>query len=279
MEKWDIVIKPKSGWFDLHLDELWRYRDLVVLFVRRDFVTLYKQTILGPLWYILQPLLATLVFTIIFGKVARIPTDEIPPFLFYLSGNVVWMYFAECLTKTSDTFNTNAAIFGKVYFPRLTVPLATVIASILQFAIQFMLFLIFYWYFMMHGAPINPKIWVLVLPVLILQMGLLGFGVGVLVSSLTTKYKDLRFAMGFLTQLWMYGTPIVYPLSLVPEWFRPYYAMNPMVSVVEGFRYAFLGTGVLRWSDVVTGWVVTLVLLFAGVILFSKIEKIFMDTV
>lgn len=278
-QQWDLVIKPKTGWFDIDLLELWRYRDLIFLFVKRDFVTFYKQTILGPLWYIIQPLFTTVVFTIIFGKVAKIPTDNIPPFLFYMSGNVVWAYFASCLGRTSDTFNTNAAIFGKVYFPRLTVPLSGVIVNLLQFVIQFALFLAFYFYFMMKGAPIKPNFWILGLPVLLLQMALFGMGTGILISSLTTKYKDLRFAMSFVVQLWMYATPIVYPLSQVPDWLRPYYILNPMVSIVESFRYAFIGASAIRGSDVVISWLVTLVILFAGVILFSRIEKTFMDTV
>lgn len=277
--EWDLVLKPKTGWFDINIGELWKYRELILIFVKRDFVTYYKQTILGPLWYIIQPLFTTLVFTIIFGQVAKIPTDNLPPFLFYMSGNVVWAYFASCLSGTSNTFSGNVGIFSKVYFPRLTIPLATVTSSLFQFGIQFILFLGFYLYFIFAGAPINPKLWIVAAPLLILQMAMLGFGVGVLVSSLTTKYKDLRFAMGFVTQLWMYGTPIVYPLSQVPEWLRPWYALNPMVSVVECFRYAFLGSGVIRWSYVWTSWAMTLILLVVGVIIFSRIEKTFMDTV
>jgi lipopolysaccharide transport system permease protein len=278
-DQWDMVIKPKTGWFDIDLGELWCYRDLIGMFVKRDFVTLYKQTILGPLWFIIQPLFTTLVFTIIFGTVAKIPTDNLPPFLFYMSGNVAWSYFATCLGRTSDTFNSNAGIFGKVYFPRLTVPLSTIVSSLLQFGIQFVLFLGFYFYFLVQGAPILPKMWIFGLPILLLQMALLGFGMGVLVSSMTTKYKDLRMAMGFITQLWMYATPIVYPLTLVPDWLRPWYVLNPMVSIVESFRYAFLGSGAIQWSYVAISWVVTLVILFAGVVLFSRVEKTFMDTV
>lgn len=278
-QQWDLVIKPKTGWFDIHLGEIWRYRDLISMFVKRDFVTMYKQTILGPLWFIIQPLFTTLVFTIIFGKVAKIPTDNIPPFLFYLSGNVAWGYFATCLGRTSDTFNSNKSIFGKVYFPRLTVPVSTVISGLLQFGIQFVLFLGFYFYFMIQGANIFPKLWIFALPVLLLQMAMLGFGMGILVSSMTTKYKDLRFAMGFVTQLWMYATPIVYPLTLVPDWLRPWYVLNPMVSVVEGFRYAFLGSGSIEWGYIASGWLVTLLILCAGILLFSRIEKTFMDTV
>lgn len=278
-QQWDLVIKPKTGWFDIDLIELWRYHDLIGMFVKRDFVTFYKQTILGPLWYIIQPLFTTLVFTIIFGKVAKISTDGIPPFLFYMAGNVTWGYFAASLNATSGTFNNNAAIFGKVYFPRLTVPLATVVVNFLQFFIQFFLFLGFYAYFYLKGAPIVPNLWILALPIILLQMALLSFGLGILLSSLTTKYKDLRFAMGFIVQLWMYGTPVVYPLSQIPEWLLPYYVLNPMVAIVESFRYAFMGTSVVQVNHIGISWCVTLFLLVAGVVLFSRIEKTFMDTV
>lgn len=278
-QSWDMVMQPKTGWFDIDIKELWRYRDLIGMFVQRDFVTFYKQTILGPLWYIIQPLFTTVVFTIIFGQVAKISTDGLPPFLFYMAGNVIWGYFAATLNATSGTFNTNAAIFGKAYFPRLTVPLATVIVNFLQFFIQFFLFLGFYFYFYAKGASISPTIWIVGLPVFLLQMALLSFGLGILLSSLTTKYKDLKFALGFLVQLWMYGTPVVYPLSQIPEWLLPYYVLNPMVAIVESFRYAFFSTSVIKLSHIGISWCVTLLLVFIGVVLFSRIEKTFMDTV
>lgn len=277
--QWDMVIKPKTGWFDIDLQELWRYRDLIAMFVKRDFVTFYKQTILGPLWYIIQPLFTTIVFTIIFGRVAKIPTDSLPPFLFYMAGNVMWGYFSTSLTSTSNTFNANAAIFGKVYFPRLTVPLATVIVNFLQFFIQLALFLGFYFYFRLKGTPVQANVWIMALPVLMVQMALLSFGLGILLSSMTTKYKDLRFAMAFVVQLWMYATPVVYPLSQVPEWLLPYYILNPMVALVESFRYMFFGTSAVQWSQIGISWLVTLLVVFAGVVLFSRIEKTFMDTV
>lgn len=276
---WDMIIKPKTGWFDIDLMELWRYRDLIGMFVKRNFVTAYKQTILGPLWYIIQPLFTTIVFTIIFGRVAKISTDGLPPFLFYMAGNIMWGYFAASLTATAGTFNANAGIFGKVYFPRLTVPLATVIINFLQFFIQFSLFLGFYFYFMVKGVPILPTAWVMGLPLLLLQMALLSFGLGILLSSMTTKYKDLGFAMGFLVQLWMYGTPVVYPLSQIPEWLLPYYVLNPMVAIVESFRYAFFGTSVIQVSHIGISWCVTLLLVFLGIVFFSRTEKTFMDTV
>ncbi len=278
-QTWDLVIKPKTGWFDIDLMELWRYRDLVGMFVKRNFVTAYKQTILGPLWYIIQPLFTTIVFTIIFGRVAKISTDGLPPFLFYMAGNVMWGYFAASLNATAGTFNANAAIFGKVYFPRLTVPLAIVIVNFLQFFIQFALFLGFYLYFILKGATIAPTVWILSLPLLLLQMALLSFGLGILLSSMTTKYKDLGIALGFIMQLWMYGTPIVYPLTQVPEWLLPYYVLNPMVAIVECFRYAFFGTSAIKTSYLAISWCVTLILLFLGVLVFNRIERTFMDTV
>ena len=278
-EQWDLVIKPKTGWFDIDLQELWRYRDLILMFVKRDFVTVYKQTILGPLWYIIQPLFTTIVFTIIFGRVAKISTDSLPPFLFYMAGNVMWGYFSASLTGTSNTFNTNAAIFGKVYFPRLTAPLAKVIVTFLQFFIQLLLFLAFYFYFILKGAPVTPNKWLLALPILMVQMGLLSLGFGILLSSMTTKYKDLQLAMAFLVQLWMYATPIVYPLSQIPDRLLSWYVLNPMVAVVEGFRFMFFGTSALQWSHVAISWIVTFSVLFTGVVLFSRIEKTFMDTV
>lgn len=277
--EWDIVIKPKAGWFDVDLNELWHYRNLIVLFVKRDFITYYKQTILGPLWFLIQPLFTTIVFTIIFGKVAKIPTDSLPPFLFYMAGNVMWGYFAASITATSNTFNANAALFGKVYFPRLTVPIAIVLVNFLQFFIQFALFFVFWLYFKLSGAPIFASFHILLLPVMLLQMALFSLGCGIIVSSLTTKYKDLRFAMGFAIQLWMYATPIVYPLSQVPNWLQPYYILNPMVALVEEFRLAFLGTSTVTLQHCLISWGITLLTLIAGVVLFSKIEKTFMDTV
>lgn len=278
-EQWDLIIKPKNGWFDIDLRELWRYRDLISMFIMRDFVTVYKQTILGPLWYIIQPLFTTVVFTIIFGKVAKISTDSLPPFLFYMSGNVVWGYFAATLTSTSNTFNSNAHIFGKVYFPRLTVPLATVLVNFLQFFIQLALFLAFYLYFYLAGAPVQPTAWLLLLPLLMVQMALLCLGLGILLSSMTTKYKDLRFAMTFLIQLWMYATPVVYPLSQIPDWLLPWYVLNPMVAIVESFRRMFFGTSAVQLSQIGLSWLMTLFILFIGVVLFSRIEKTFTDTI
>lgn len=273
------MLRPRSGWFDISLKELWNYRDLIWLFVRRDFVAIYKQTILGPLWFLLQPLFTTLVFTIVFGKIAKISTDNVPPLLFYMTGVVAWGYFSGCLTKTSDTFVANAGLFGKVYFPRLVVPVSSVISNIITFLIQFALLLGFILYFYLNGALVSPNYWVLVTPLLIIYMAALGLGVGILISSLTTKYRDLAFAVGFGVQLWMYATPVVYPLSQVPEKWHWIMMLNPMTAVVETFRYAFLGVGTVDpaiWGSGISVVFITLVL---GIFFFGRIEKTFMDTV
>ncbi len=278
-EQWDIILQPTTGWFDLHLRDLWRYKDLVALFVKRDFVTFYKQTVLGPLWYIIQPLLTTIVFTVIFGNLAGIPMDGVPKFIFLLAGNVAWGYFAGCLNETSTTFVKNAGIFGKVYFPRLTAPVSVVIINLVKFGIQFVLFLCFYAYFIVRGSDIRPTFLVLLLPVLILQMAVLSLGAGILISALTTKYRDLSFVMTFAVQLWMYVSSVIIPASTIPEKYRSIYMLNPMTSVIEMFRYAFFGRGVVDVVYVAIGWAVTLAVLLVGITLFGRIEKSFMDTV
>lgn len=278
-ENWITVLQSCNGWCDLNLKDLWRYRDLILLFVRRDFVAIYKQTVLGPLWFLLQPLFSTLVFTVVFGVIAGIPTDGVPQTLFYMSGIVSWNYFAGCLTRTSDTFVANAGIFGKVYFPRLAVPVSIVIINLLNFAIQFGLFLLLMLYFSLRGAAVHPNGWILLTPLLLLQMGALGLGLGILVSSLTTKYRDLTFVVGFGVQLWMYATPIVYPMSQVPIRWQWLYALNPMAAIVETFRYAFLGAGTIRPWQLTMSAGITALLLLAGVVLFSRVEKTFMDSV
>lgn len=278
-QDWDLVISSERGWFDLNLKDIWLYRDLILHFVRRDFVAFYKQTILGPLWYVIQPLLTTLVFTVIFGKIAKIPTDGVPPFIFYLSGTVAWSYFANCLKGTSDTFMKNSKIFGKVYFPRLTVPISVVLINLLKFGIQFLLFLAFYTHFAIKSVSITPNIFILLLPLLTLQMGILGLGMGILISSLTTKYRDFKFLVGFGLQLWMYATPIVYPVSQVPERFRFLYMLNPVASIIETFRHAFLGIGTVSCVDILISWGITLVILLSGIFLFNRIDKTFMDTI
>ena len=276
---WDLVIKPRYGWLNLNFRELLSFRDLVYLFVKRDFVIFYKQTVLGPLWYIIQPLVNTVVFNLIFGKIAKLSTDGTPPFLFYMSGTVIWAYFATCLNGTSNTFVKNAGVFGKVYFPRITVPISIVISGLFQFIIQFTIFLGFYLYFIGNSSDIRPNYLILTLPLLVLQMAFLGLGFGALLSSLTAKYRDLTFAMTFFVQIWMYLTPIVYPLSQVPEKYRVIYMFNPMTMVVETFRKAFLGTGYVDLQMITVSIVLTMVVFILGLLMFNKTEKSFIDTV
>ncbi len=276
---WTTIIRPRTGWFDIDLQELWHYRDLIKIFVYRDFVVYYKQTILGPLWFLIKPLFTTLVFTLVFNNIAKIPTDQIPPMLFYMSGTILWNYFSTCLNSTSNTFVANASLFGKVYFPRLVVPVSVVISNMIQFAIQFLLFLGFFLFFFMKGSAIHPNIGILLTPLLILHMAALGLGVGMIISSLTTKYRDLTFLFEFGVQLWMYATPIVYPLSQIPEAWRGLYVLNPMVSIVELFRLFFLGTSSLQPMHYLISLGVTVVLLATGILIFNKVERSFMDTV
>jgi lipopolysaccharide transport system permease protein len=279
-EHWDLHIKPHTNWLDLHLADVWRYRDLLWMFVRRDFVAVYKQTILGPLWFFIQPLFTTLVFTIIFSGVAKIPTDGYPALLFYLAGTTPWNYFAACLNKTSNTFVANASIFGKVYFPRLVVPLSVVVSSIIQFGIQFVLFLCFLLYYLATGSALSPHWGLLIVltPVLIVLMATLGLGAGIVVSALTTKYRDFTFLIAFGIQLMMYGTPIIYPMSAIPDRWRWAIELNPMSGPIEAFRALYLG-GPIPWSSLGFSTAITALLLFLGVVIFNKVEKTFMDTV
>lgn len=279
-EPWSLVIRPHTKWWDLHLDDVWRYRDLLWLFVRRDFVAVYTQTILGPLWFFIQPILTTLMFTVIFTGIAKISTDGLPPMLFYLAGTTAWNYFATCLTKTSNTFVSNAGLFGKVYFPRLIVPLSVVVSNLIQFGIQFLLFLAFLAWFGLRGADLSPDLsMILVLtPVLLILMGLLGLGTGIVISSLTTKYRDFTFLVTFGVQLAMYATPVIYPMSAVPKSYRWIIQANPMSAIIESFRAVYLG-GAVSWYGLGISAGITLCFLTAGVVLFNKVEKTFMDTV
>ena len=278
-ETWDLIIEPKKGLLDLHLADLYRYRDLVLLFVRRDFVAVYKQTILGPLWYLIQPLLTTITFTVIFGNIAQLPTDGLPQFLFYMSGTVIWTYFADCLTKTSNTFVNNAQLFGKVYFPRLAVPVSILLSNLITFAIQFTFFLAFMGFFALTGADLRPNWWILISPVLIFMMAGLGLGFGIIISSLTTKYRDLRFLVQFGVQLLMYATPVIYPVSSIPARFQPLIQANPMTPIVEAFRYAFLGAGSFNPMNLLYSFGFMLVVVVIGTVIFNRVEATFMDTV
>ena len=277
--EWTTIISPRNSLFDLKLDEVWRYRDLMTLFVRRDLVAQYKQTILGPLWYFIQPLLTTLMFTVVFGNIAGISTDGIPPMLFYLAGVTNWNYFAECLNKTATTFKDNQNIFGKVYFPRLVVPMAIVITNLLKYGIQMLLFLGFYFYFMAKGAPVSPNEMAFLFPLLVIILAGLGLGFGLIFTSMTTKYRDLVFLLTFGVQLAMYATPVIYPLSEIPTDYQWLAALNPMTSVIETFKYGFLGRGTFEWSYLVYSLGFMIVICLAGIAIFNKTEKNFMDTV
>jgi lipopolysaccharide transport system permease protein len=285
-EKWDTVIRAERSWFSINWQELWKYRDLIFLFVRRDFVAFYKQTVLGPLWYLIQPLFTTLVFTVIFSRLAAIPTDGVPALLFYLSGLVMWNYFSECLTSTSSTFLDNQGIFGKVYFPRLSIPISVVLSKLIKLGIQLMLLSGFYLYFWSNGQAIQPSPWLpFVLPLLILQMALLGLGTGLFISSLTTKYRDLNYLVGFGVQLWMYATPIIYPISQVPEKYRVFVHLNPVAQVVTNFRFVLFGgatdTNLLPalGNDLIVSLATTVTILLLGLFLFNRTEKSFIDTI
>lgn len=276
---WTEEIKAESSLFAINFREIWHYRDLLFMLVKRDFITFYKQTILGPLWFIVQPLLTTLIFVILFGNIAKLSTDGIPQLAFYLAGITIWNYFAESLTKTSSVFTANASIFGKVYFPRLIMPLSIVASSLLKFAVQFALFILVVLYYTFVAQSIQPNLWILFTPVLILLMALFALGVGMIFSSLTTKYKDLTFLLAFGIQLFMYITPVVYPSSALPEKFQILAKINPLSSIFECFRYAYLGTGTFTIADLLISTLVIVFLFFAGVLVFNKVEKSFMDTV
>ena len=278
-ETWDLVITPRKKWYDLQLRDVWHYRDLIALFVRRDFVSRFKQTILGPLWLLIQPILTTLVFTVIFGQIARLPTDGLPQMLFYLSGTVLWNYFSNCLTGTSNTFISNAGIFGKVYFPRLVTPISIVLSSLINLSIQFVLFLVFSLYFFLQGAQIHLTAWAWTLPLLILLMAGLGLGFGIIISSLTTKYRDLSYLVGFGVSLWMYITPVLYPVSSIPQRLRWIADVNPITPVVETFRAGFLGAGDASWLRLGYSAAFMVVVLFIGIVIFNRVEKTFIDTV
>lgn len=277
-QKYTTIIVPKSKIFDFHLKEVWKYRDLIVLFVKRNFVSQYKQTILGPAWALIQPLLTTVVFTVVFGRLAGLAADGVPSFLFFMSGNIAWAYFSGCLTSTANTFTGNAGIFGKVYFPRLVSPISTVLTNLISFGIQFVMFMVFLTVYWAKGA-VHPTLYALMLPVLLLEMAMLSLGVGIIISSLTTKYRDLKMLIGFGVQLWMYGTPVAYDIGIVPQRFMNLYMLNPMTPIINAFRTAFLGIGSFDLVHYLISWGVTIVILFIGLMLFNRVEKTFMDTV
>ena len=281
---WNTRIRPKTGWFDINLKELWQYKDLVWMLVKRDFSLIYKQTILGPAWVIIQPLLTTLVFTVIFGNIAGLPTDGMPRFMFYMGGNIAWQFFSHCLTTTSNTFISNRNLFGKVYFPRLCMPISTVISQLINFFVQFALFAAFVVYYALRPNPVVNPNWKLILltPLMLLQLGMLGLGFGIIVSSMTTKYRDLSLLVSFGVQLWMYATPVAYPASMIAEKMPQVlgiYMLNPMTPLIELFRSAYLGSPCYYLNYYWISIAMTVLIFVLGVILFSRVEKTFMDTV
>ncbi len=279
-ETWDLVIRPRSGWLDLHLLDLWRYRDLVLLFIRRDFVAQFKQTILGAAWFVIQPLMTTIVFTVVFGNLANLSTDNLPKMLFYLSGNIIWMYFSGVLTAASHTFVGNAHIFGKVYFPRLVVPLSLTLSNLIKFMLQFIFFLAFWVYYAAMGADIRFTPAALLFPLLVLIMAGQALGLGILFSSMTTKYRDLRFLLDFGVRLAMYATPVIFPLSSITGGrLRLVLLVNPMTPIIETFRLGFMGQGTLHWGWLAYSAGFAVVSLLAGVMIFNRVEKTVMDTV
>ena len=278
-EKWDIIVTPKRKWYELNLKEVYRYRDLIWLFVKRSFNSQYKQTILGPLWFIINPLITTLISTLVFGNIAGIGSDGVPYFLFYLVGYTLWNYFSTCVSTTSTTFTANAAIMGKVYFPRLTMPISSVLFAAVNMLVIFCMSIVAIIVYSLTGTDININIYCLFIPVLMIQTAILGLGVGVIISSLTTKYRDLAILVSFGLNLWMYITPVVYPISEVPEVLRPIILINPMSAIVQNYKYALLGIGTFEIGYWMISIAVTIVLFFASVMLFNKVEKTFMDTV
>jgi len=278
-ETWTTVIKPKTGLFDIDFKELIRYKDLNQMFVKRNIITQYKQTILGPLWFIINPILTTIMYMVVFGRIAKISTDGLPQPLFYLAGICLWNYFSTCLTKTSNTFIENQNIFGKVYFPRLIMPLSIIISSLVTLAIQMMLFVAAYIYFLLHGYPLAPNIYILLVPVLIIMLAGLSLGFGILISAWTTKYRDLSIFFTFVVQLWMYATPVIYPLSVMSPKKQMIAALNPVTSIVETFKFATTGTGTFSWVHLAYSFVFMCVVLGAGIVVFNKVQRSFMDTV
>lgn len=274
------LITSEHKWLELNLKEVWKYRDLIWLFTKRSFVVTYKQTILGPAWIFLNPLISSLMYAFVFGGIAGIGTDGVPQLLFYLCSNAIWIFFSTSLTKNATTFVSNANVFGKVYFPRLTMPISNVLSSVIQFGVQMLLVLMFLVYYVITGAVFpNWEAWLLI-PVVLLHLGLLALGCGIIISSLTTKYRDLSILVTFGVQLWMYATPIVYPISEIPaEWMRTIIQINPVTAPVELLRYAVLGQGSVDWLYYGLSWVLTVVVTLLGIMIFNKVEKTFMDTV
>lgn len=275
-----MIIRPQEKLWKINLKEVWAYRDLITLFVKRNIVVQYKQTILGPLWYLIQPILTVIMNMVVFGGIAHMSTDGIPQALFYMAGNVCWFYFSDCLNQTSSTFVANQGMFGKVYFPRMVVPISTVMSNLLRFGIQLLLFVAFWIYFFASGSDIHLTWTILLVPILVVMLAGLGLGFGILISSMTTKYRDLTILFTFVVQLWMYATPIVYPMSMVTnETLHTIIMLNPMTSIIEAFKYATLGQGYFSWGALGYSFAFMSILMLWGIIIFNKVQRSFMDTV
>jgi len=277
--EFNTVIKPKNKLFEVDFKEIWDYRDLFSMFVKRDIITQYKQTVLGPLWFLIQPILTVIIYMVVFGGFAKLSTDGLPQPLFYMAGVITWNYFSDCLNKTSSTFTTNQAIFGKVYFPRLIVPLSTVASGLIRLGIQVLLFAAIYTYYLVVGVSIAPNMYALLIPVLILMLAGLSLGFGIIISSMTTKYRDLTILFTFVVQLWGYATPVMYPMSMVPPEYQWIVALNPVTAIVETFKYGTMGVGTFSWGQLGYSFGFMIVLLGIGIVVFNKVQRSFMDTV
>ena len=278
-QEWTEIIRPVGKGFKFKFTEVWKYRDLIYLFVHRNFVSQFKQTILGPSWHLIQPLLTTIMFTIVFGKIAKIPTDGVPPFIFYMAGTVIWTYFSNILAETSSTFTSNSHIFGKVYFPRLVMPISVLFSKLIAFSIQFLFFICFIFYFKYKGSDIEITIYAWFTPILIIMMAMFGLGLGVIVSALTTRYRDLTILVGFGIQLFMYVSPVIYPISSLPERWQFYASLNPVAPIIETFRVGYLGSGTFSFVSLAISFFIIIVIMMVGILIFNKIERNFMDTV
>lgn len=275
---WTEIIEPKGKWYDLKLKEIWHYRDLISIFIRRDVVSVYKQTILGPIWFFLGPLMTVFIYTFVFGTIAKISTDGIPAPLFYLAGTTLWNYFSNCFSGASATFTANAHLFGKVYFPRLAVPISLILSNLVKLAVQFIVFILFWAYYWYQGS-IAPNVYLVLLPFIILLMALFSLGAGIIISSLSTKYRDLTFFMPFAISILMYATPVIYPTSALPEAYKFIATLNPISHLIEAFRYSFTGAGSFTWWGLAYSVVFTVIILLIGIFIFNKVERTFMDTV
>lgn len=279
LKNWDLIITSNRGWFSLNLLALWAYRDLISLFVKRDIITDYKQTILGPLYFIITPIINTLINMFIFGNIAKLSTDGVPPFLFYMSGTLFWSYFKTCLNAGRTVFQSNVSLFSQVYFPRLAIPISQNISALIRSSIQFMLFCGFFIYFYYQGANINPSFRIILLPLLLFQCSLVGLGTGILISSFTVKYKDLNFIYKFIISIWMYISPVVYPLSVIPEKYRYFASFNPLVGIIETGRELFFGISSFNTTYMINGFITTFIMVLLGLLIFNRVEKNFLDTV